>query len=301
MQLLSSQSGQKGQQMSDDTQETQDIQGLMGGRQNMLFGAPKGAQYRYYFYGPVKGPERYIDLINVMDGAQEGDEIHLMINTPGGRLDATLSIIHAMNRTKAHVVCHADGDVASAGSIIFFNGHSWVVNPYSTFMLHDGSGGVLGKIGQNVKAAVSIQENLDYLYRSVYKDFFSDEEIDEILSGSDHYSNADQIADRVESVMESRRSETASPDNLKAILEAMGYDKDTIGVVADLVEEPNQPVETEPDDIPITDEMFVIDNPGTANHGRKVKVIEDNGGDKVKVEVIMTGKRFWIKLNNLES
>ncbi len=279
-------------------EDTQELQEMFAPRMNVLFGTPKSGIYRYYFYGPVRGPENYIDLINLLDSCGDGDEVHLMINTPGGRLDSTLSIVHAINRTNAHVICHADGDVASAGSVIFFSGHAWVVNPYSVFMLHDGMGGNYGKIGQNAKAAMSAQENLDYLYRSVYKDFFTEDEIEEILKGSDHYSNADEIVERVERVMEEQKNQKTDTESLAAVFEAIGIDKGKIEKITTILDD-----DDEIDDAPentstsLVDEIVRINNEKLANHGREGVVIEDYG-DKVKVE-FDTGQWVVVKVANI--
>lgn len=293
------------------SEESQELQEMFAPKMNVLFGAPKSGIYRYYFYGPVRGPENYIDLINTLDSCGESDEVHLMINTPGGRLDTTLSIVHAINRTNAHVICHADGDVASAGSIIFFSGHAWVVNPYSTFMLHDGTGGNFGKIGQNVKAAVSVQENLDYLYRSVYKDFFTEEEIEEILKGSDHYSNADEIVERVERVMEEQKNQKTDTESLAAVLEAIGIDKGKIEKITGILDEDGEEVEEGCGADLLGDfhgefhGLHVkINNPKLATDGRHGKVIEDYGNEKVKVKLDENGpkqpeKVIFIKPENL--
>lgn len=290
-------------------EDTQELQEMFAPRMNVLFGTPKSGIYRYYFYGPVRGPENYIDLINLLDSCGDGDEVHLMINTPGGRLDSTLSIVHAINRTNAHVICHADGDVASAGSVIFFSGHAWVVNPYSVFMLHDGTGGNFGKIGQNAKAAMSAQENLDYLYRSVYKDFFTEDEIEEILKGSDHYSNADEIVERVERVMEDQKNQKTDTESLAAVFEAIGIDKGKIEKITTILDAEDVEEVEEGCGADLLGDLqgeyhglhVKINNPKLATHGRCGKVIEDYGNEKVKVKLDEDGERkvILIKPENL--
>ena len=160
---------------------------------------PKGARHNFYIYGPVSSDiNEYVDMITIMDIAEEGDEVHLFLNTPGGDLDTTISIIHAMLRTKATVITHADGHVASAGTILFFAGQSYVVSPYCHLLLHDGSSGNIGKLNENLKSAVAASNLIRKLYFDVYYPFFTEEEIEGILDGGDHYCDSEELLERLE-------------------------------------------------------------------------------------------------------
>jgi ATP-dependent protease ClpP protease subunit len=160
---------------------------------------PKGARHNFYIYGPVSSDiNEYVDMITIMDIAEEGDEVHLFLNTPGGDLDTTISIIHAMLRTKATVVTHADGQVASAGTILFFAGQSYVVSPYCHFMCHDGSSFTGGKLNENLKSAVASSNLIRKLYFDVYYPFFVEEEIEDILNGGDLYLDSEELLERLE-------------------------------------------------------------------------------------------------------
>lgn len=231
---------------------------------------PKGARHNFYIYGPVSDDiNEYVDMITIMDIAEECDEVHLFINTPGGSLDTTISIIHAMARCKAHIVTHADGQVASAGTLLFLAGSNYVVYPYAHCMFHDGSAGSIGKINENLKNMISTTNLIRRLCYDIYFPFFSHEEIDEILEGKDYYCDADEMVER-------------------------------INKGAEIIEElQNQEEETE--DSEEEDNLFrkvMVDNKALKTHGMTGLIIDDTQENLKKVE-FEDGSKHVIHKRNL--
>lgn len=234
---------------------------------------PKGARHNFYLYGPISSDiNEYVDMITIMDIAEEGDEIHLFLNTPGGDLDTTISIIHAMVRTKAMVITHADGQVASAGTVIFFAGHSYVVSPYCHFMCHDGSSGSIGKLNENLKNAIASANLIRKIYFDVYYPFFTEEEIEDILEGQDYYCDSDEILERLNAGAEIIQQ--AAQEELDEEIEEQEKPDFDIG------------------------EIVVVDNKKLKSHGRKgyVKSID---GDSREIEFVNGGVTH-IKTRNLK-
>jgi len=153
-----------------------------------------GVEYHYYIIvGFVQGPEEFIDLFDMLQNASPEDMVFLHINTPGGNLDTVLQLVHSIQNSKAVVIGAAEGEVASAGSIIFFACDSFIINPYSHFLLHDGSTGVIGKLNENLKAAQAGAVMLHKLYHDVYGRFFSKKAVNKILNGEDRYLSAGDV------------------------------------------------------------------------------------------------------------
>ena len=177
---------------------------------------PSGAIHNFYLYGEVTDQiSEYVDMITVMDLAEEPDQINIYINTPGGSLETTISIIHAMMRTNAHITCHADGQVASAGTLIFFAGHSFAVYPFAHAMFHDGSTIIGGKFSENLKAAVATSSMIKKICMEIYTPFFSKKEVKQILKGGDVYLSSKQLHDRVVSgleILQKREAEKESEE-----------------------------------------------------------------------------------------
>lgn len=157
--------------------------------------------YNFYLYGTISEfNDNVVEMIGILNNSTENDVINIFINTQGGALNVTASIIHSISRCAGSVITHADGDVFSAGTMIFFSGHGYVVNPYSRFMLHDSAGGVnpYGKSNENIKMLNSSSNLIKKIAKDLYSPFFSQEEIDRILSGEDMYCDAEEIIKRIE-------------------------------------------------------------------------------------------------------
>jgi len=159
---------------------------------------PSGFVHHFYIFDCIGDPDEYVPMISIMDEASESDVVHLYLNTPGGNLASAISIIHAIMRTEATVIAHADGDVASAGTLIFFACQHKAVYPYASFMFHDGSGILDGKINESMKSLTATNKLVKNLLGDLYFPFFSEEEIDEILEGKDVHLDAEEMTERLE-------------------------------------------------------------------------------------------------------
>ena len=153
----------------------------------------------------IKGTVGDSDLSGLLTDLREGqptDVIYLHINTLGGSLDTCLEVIHGIETTQATVIGVAEGAVVSAGSIIFFACHGFIVNPLAYFMIHDGSTGAIGKINENLKSAQFDDKHTKMLYKKVYGGFFTKKEIKKVLAGEDMYLLADEVTERIRKVLE---------------------------------------------------------------------------------------------------
>ena len=166
-----------------------------------------GITYHFYIHGVVGDSEDYVELLDTLYCASEDDILYMHINTVGGSLDTTVEIIHAMAESKATIITCADGLVASAGSLLFFAGHAFKIGEFCEVMLHDGSGGALGKINENLKSAQFTSARIENIYKKVYGKFFSDEEIVGILEGRDLYLTAADVEARVDEAIKKNQLE----------------------------------------------------------------------------------------------
>ena len=174
---------------------------------NLMHYAPKNVIGHFYIYGQVGESSNYIQLIEALRNAQEGDEIHIHIDSCGGYLYTAVSIIHAIWATNGHVVTHADGECSSAGSLLLFSGHSIIVNPLAHVMLHDGAYGNHDKMSTMKITADAAHKHLNEVYRTVYGPFFTDDEMGEILKGVDFYMMADEVLARIEQAIQNQREQ----------------------------------------------------------------------------------------------
>lgn len=74
--------------------------------------------YNCYITGDIGSPRGYNELHYILEIAKEGDIVKLHINTGGGYIDSAFQIVAGIKKTKAFVIAHIVGTVASAGTII---------------------------------------------------------------------------------------------------------------------------------------------------------------------------------------
>ena len=69
------------------------------------------------------------------------EPIKVYINTPGGSLHATLTMVDAIKMSKTPVYTINTGTAFSGGFFIFISGHMRYSYPHATFLFHEGSTG----------------------------------------------------------------------------------------------------------------------------------------------------------------
>lgn len=159
-----------------------------------------GVDRHFYINDGIENADDYIDLIDALYQGKPNENVCIHLNTPGGRLDIAMQIINAIKASDANVVGMADGEVASAGSMILFACPNIAIMPYSYVMIHDGGEGNGGKLNENLKRALFSANLIKKIYYDVYIPFFSKEEIDMVLEGKDMWITAEEVTERINKV-----------------------------------------------------------------------------------------------------
>lgn len=153
--------------------------------------------YHFYIITEIGEPESFLDLINTLKTAEEHDTIFIYLNTPGGALQTTIQILSAIARCSATVVTCLEGEVCSAGTLIFLSGDKHIVNPNCTFMIHNYSHWLGGK-GNDVALRVKYSEQyFKKLASDLYKGFLTEREIDQVVQGKDYWMDSDEVIERL--------------------------------------------------------------------------------------------------------
>lgn len=107
--------------------------------------------------GIVTAELLYLDSLN-------HEPIYIYINTPGGSVNAGLSIIDMMNYITSPVSTIVTGTAASMGSVIFASGEKGMryMQPHSRIMLHQASSGFSGNV-QDTRISFEQTEKLNKL------------------------------------------------------------------------------------------------------------------------------------------
>lgn len=153
--------------------------------------------HHFYLVDEIGNPAQYLDMINVMKTAEQHDTIFLYLNTPGGNLHTAVQIISAIRQSNATVVTCIEGEVASAGTMIFLAGHKHVVNPNCTFMIHNYSTWMGGK-GNEVSLRVKYFETyFRKLAKDMYGKFMTEQEIEDVVNGKDFWMESEEVLKRL--------------------------------------------------------------------------------------------------------
>ena len=172
------------------------------------------SEHHYYLFFPFEEYEDCIELTTLIASLTENDVLHLHINTPGGSLFNTVSVIQAIKNCQGTVIGHADGLVQSAGSIIFFSCHGMVVNEHCSFLLHDGSSMEAGKISDNLTSAAHVSEVIEGIYNDVYGTFFPEDVIEAVLAGQELYLTSTEVQQILEEAQQGDVDETDDEEEL---------------------------------------------------------------------------------------
>ena len=153
--------------------------------------------YHFYITGEIEfDVDPYIEMINILKTAEEHDQIFIYLNTPGGSISTAIQIISAIKQSVATVTTVIEGDVCSAGTLIFFAGDHFVVNDHCTLMIHNYSHGPYGK-GNELKSQVNYSDRyFTKLANDFYKNFLTEDEIKAVCEDKDFWMDSDEIIER---------------------------------------------------------------------------------------------------------
>ncbi|MFI3217616.1 MAG: ATP-dependent Clp protease proteolytic subunit [Methylococcales bacterium] len=163
--------------------------------------------HEFYISGNIGPPEEYVRTFNTIRHAAEDDTIKVYINSFGGDLYTAIQFMRVFAETKAHVICSIEGACLSAATIIFLNADSFEITPHSSFMIHNYSGGTMGKGAEMLDQLTHERKWSEALFAQVYKDFLTPEEIRDILLGKDLWMDVDQVVDRMNKRIETREEQ----------------------------------------------------------------------------------------------
>lgn len=153
--------------------------------------------HHFYIVEEIGNVGPFLDMINVLKTAEQHDTIFIYLNTPGGNLHTAIQIISAIRQSNATVVTCIEGEVASAGTMIFLAGHKHVVNPNCTFMIHNYSTWLGGK-GNEVSLRVKYFEKyFRKLANDMYDKFLTPEELEDVVNGKDFWMESEEVLQRL--------------------------------------------------------------------------------------------------------
>lgn len=137
------------------------------------------------------------ELFNTLHSAGGNDTLTIRIDSPGGML-SELYRFKALIVEKFYGRCTTilDPAGASAGALTFTYGDKRIVYEHSWAMFHDWSGGVWGKASDIEKSLIFRRELFKKTFREDLKDFFTEEEIENMFKGQEFWLDAKELCNR---------------------------------------------------------------------------------------------------------
>lgn len=150
----------------------------------------------FYLTEHIETPSVYNEFCHELKDLNEGDMVHLHINNGGGVIDSAVMISEAVQQCKATVIACLTGTVASAATMIALRCDDIQVAPFTQFMIHNYSGGVQGK-GKEAKDQMDfVNAEIANTFREIYKDFLTEEEIDDVIDDHDIWMGRNEVLER---------------------------------------------------------------------------------------------------------
>ncbi len=84
----------------------------------------------------LEEPSQIVGLGAHIRSLQPGEEFTILVNTPGGRVDALAELINAMIDTRGIVHLHVTGYADSAGAILCMFAQKVTVSPFTSVLVH---------------------------------------------------------------------------------------------------------------------------------------------------------------------
>ena len=181
-----------------------------------VFNRPTGQILDFYLNSSIGNPEDYAEWNQILRSSTEQDVVYLHINCYGGQALTAVQLMRAISESRATVVASVEGACMSAATFLFLMADVCEISDHSIFMFHNFSGGTIGK-GNEMMAQVHHNDKWARgLMESIYKDFFTQEEIDSILEGKDYWLSPDEVTERLQKrndILEEVKTAKTTPKN----------------------------------------------------------------------------------------
>jgi ATP-dependent protease ClpP protease subunit len=172
--------------------------------------------YNIYLTAEISDAHNYVSALGVINDADDDDSIILHLNSYGGNLWTALQFINTIGNCNATIIASAEGQIHSAASLIFLSAPQWVVHTNTAMLCHWFSSAECGK-GQEIRASVEFHDKyFKDLYRRLYKDFLTAEELENMFNGQDLWLHGEDIVRRM------KRINAANMKRVKLEVESKG-------------------------------------------------------------------------------
>jgi len=156
-----------------------------------------GTCHDFYLSEEIGDPADYINWFHEMRNARDSDVIKIHVNSPGGNLFTAIQFMQALSETNAHIIVSVEGACMSAATLIFLCADEWEITDNSLFLIHNYSGGAIGKGGEMYSDIVNKKAWTEKIFRDAYTDFLTEKELEELSNDKDLWLTTDQVMERL--------------------------------------------------------------------------------------------------------
>ena len=161
--------------------------------------------HHVYLTEGIDHPAEYDELIYTLNTASPAEIFHIHLNTPGGVVDSGIAIRNAIQSSKARVIAHLYGSVASAGTMIALACDDIEVTPNLSFMCHEISVSNMGGKFSDIKNMQNFYEKqFNKLSRDVYTGFLTEDEIARMHKGEELWFDGGEVKQRWDKMKEAK-------------------------------------------------------------------------------------------------
>jgi len=164
----------------------------------------------FYLTTNVEDSTYYREFCEIATSMTDGDNINILIDSPGGFLSGAQMIITGLQTTEATTLAVVVDMAASAATMIALACDDMVMREHSHFMIHAASFGYGAKLHELQSFIEFNIPQTKKLLTSVYSPFMSPSEIDLMIAGKDYYFDAEETAVRWQYVLGAREEEIRS-------------------------------------------------------------------------------------------
>lgn len=145
--------------------------------------------------------EDHQDRLQVIRQATPDDSIRIVINSPGGCVNIAMAYISAIRESQAEVITHAEGQVCSAGTVLWLASKDRSVSPLTVFMFHNYQGGAIGDGANMYSQIVFEKQYFDRLIDKFYTGVLTAQEIATIKGGGQVWMDEVEILKRTKAML----------------------------------------------------------------------------------------------------
>jgi ATP-dependent protease ClpP protease subunit len=158
-----------------------------------------GAQiHEFYISGVIESPDCYIDMFDIIRHSNRADIVKIYVNSVGGDLFTAIQFLRVLSETEASVVVSIEGACMSAATLLFLSADTVEITPHSSIMIHNYSSGMFGK-GNEMHYQIQHERKWsENLFKEVYADFLSPEEIHSVVEGRDIWLDSENVLERMQ-------------------------------------------------------------------------------------------------------